>query len=190
MANKRITDLTEATSISETDVTMLDGEGGSKKVTLKSLFEKTILSGLTTAAKNLVGAINELNTNVEKRVINSSYGSNALGLRWDNDVARLIGVVDYSEFYLVTDNKLAEKFKYATIVKTFSTGSVIIPFSELGLTSKPTVMLLQSQSTQGIIMYHYDNSANGVYITFHAKQSDGTFTAFTGDLRFCYLIVR
>lgn len=131
--------------------------------------------------------ITETNTSANKRVLNNSYGINALGLKWSGD--RLVGVVDNTDMKIVTDSNLNSIFKAKSIVKPFSNGAISIPFSELNISSRPSVMLVQPQSRQGIMMYNYDNSTSSIYITFHAKQSDGTFAAFTGDLRFCYMIV-
>lgn len=131
--------------------------------------------------------ITETNTSANKRVLNNSYGTNSLGLKWSD--GRLVGVVDNTDMKIVTDLNLNSIFKAKSIVKKFSNGAISIPFSELDISSRPSVMLVQPQSIQGIMMYNYDNSTSSIYITFHAKQSDGTFTAFTGDLRFCYMIV-
>lgn len=65
MANKRITDLTNTTTYEENDVMMIDGTNGTRKISFKALFEKIKFSELATTAKNIIGAINELNTKIE-----------------------------------------------------------------------------------------------------------------------------
>lgn len=53
-------ELTEKTSLSETDIVITGSSA--QRTTWKNVLEKISFSGLATTAKNIIGAINELNT--------------------------------------------------------------------------------------------------------------------------------
>lgn len=55
-------ELSEKTSLSETDIVITGS--AAQRTTWKNVFEKISFSGLATAAKNIIGAINELNTKI------------------------------------------------------------------------------------------------------------------------------
>lgn len=54
-------ELSEKTSLSETDIVITGS--AAQRTTWKNVLEKISFSGLATTAKNIIGAINELNTN-------------------------------------------------------------------------------------------------------------------------------
>lgn len=62
----KTTEWPEATEAVENDTVLANVGNASRKITLKNILEKILFSSLKTTAKNIIGAINELNTNISK----------------------------------------------------------------------------------------------------------------------------
>lgn len=63
----KTTDWPSAETPAETDELLGNVSGTSKRFSIKNLLEKVTLSSLSTTAKNIIGAINELNTKMIPR---------------------------------------------------------------------------------------------------------------------------
>lgn len=101
-------ELSEKTSLSETDIVITGS--AAQRTTWKNVLEKISFSGLATTAKNIIGAINELNTN-RLKVKTKAY---RIEVAFDSNIGKYEGHIVNTDFL--------KDFPAGTIVATLVTG--------------------------------------------------------------------
>lgn len=112
---KFLSQLLEKAAPVETDNLMVSDGDDLKKSTLKNILEKVSFSTLKTTAKNIIGAINELNTNITIiDPLSAKYlTNNDIDSEIDGHAGQYAVVFGHSE-------KLNGKLGYMVFVATFS----------------------------------------------------------------------
>lgn len=129
-------ELTEKTSLSETDIVITGS--AAQRTTWKNVLEKISFSGLATTAKNIIGAINELNTKNSK------------------DLRSAPTSLYSGEFY----NSELNTYKYLTINNLSTYQEVGVRF-RIGDSLVEEVRINANTSAQNTYSAYFSNTYNG-----------------------------